>query len=156
MSYDPEGAVAAGLAAGIVMSLILWAVLAFLPLVKIDFFHFFGTFFRLEIRWLIYLVGGLSFLAVSVTLGLVHAAFYELLGLETGIFAWGLIFGLIQWGVVGFSLGLAPSVHSAVREGRAENFGIFVLNDRALAAMAFLGLNILYGMFVGSFYASLS
>ena len=137
------------------MALILWAVVAILPLVKLDFFHYFGTFFRLQGRSAIYVVGLLSFLAVSVTMGLVHGIFYELLGIETGIFAWGLIFGLVQWGVAGATLGLASSVHSAVREGREENFGIFVLNDRALSAMVFLGINVVYGIFVGSFYSSL-
>ena len=155
MSYDVEGAIGAGIFAGIVVALLLYITLAFFPRVKLNLFHILGTLLPVDQVLLIYLLGAIAFLGLSTLFALVHTAFLEVLGIETGIFAWGAIFGLVNWLVVGLAIGPFSRVHPWVRAGRMGSLGVYVLNDRTLTAMTFLAGNVLYGMFVGSFYDAL-
>ena len=155
MSYDIEGAIAAGISAGIVVALILYGSLAALPRVKLNIFHILGTLIPVDHVFLIYPLGAIAFLGLSTLFALVHAALLEVLGFETGIFAWGAIFGLVNWLVVGLVIGPLSQFHPWVRAGRMQSLGVYVLNDRTLTAMMFLAVNILYGIFVVSFYDAL-
>ena len=155
MSYDAEGAVGAGIFAGVVVTLILYVFLALFPRVKINLLHFLGTVFQVGRAWQVYPLGLLAFLVISAILGLIHASLYEAFGIDTNMVSWGLIFGIAQWLIDGALMGPASRLHPGVKTGLADDLGYFLVNERTAAAMAFLVVHLLFGVFVATFYDAL-
>ena len=86
---------------------------------------------------------------------MIHAAMYEALRIETNIVAWGLVFGLAQWLVVGFLMGPISKYHPRIKVGEADDLGYFAVNERLVAATAFLVLQVVFAVCSGTFYDAL-
>ena len=155
MSYDPEGALAAGIFACVLVVLFLYTFLTFFPRVKLNLVHLLGTIFPVTARWQIYPLGLLTILAMGGGISMVHAAIYEALRIDTDMVSWGLIFGVVQWLVIGLSLGPISRHHPRVKVGAADDLGYFAINERLVAGMAFLVLHVAFAVFCGTFYDAL-
>ena len=157
MPYSATGALGAGIFVALVTALILYSVYAFFPRqLRLNPLFFLGAWISAgEPRVLIYPVGAVLYTGLSVLFALVHAGFYQVFGVETSVFAWGVLFGTVQWVIDGIALGMAPLLHPKVRAGALASPGAFALNYPMAGALGFLVMHLLYGMLVGGFYDAL-
>ena len=54
---------------------------------------------------------------MSAVFGLVHAAAFSILDIDSNQAAGGLLFGLVHWAIVGMALGMLPLMHPRIRYG---------------------------------------
>ena len=155
MSYDVGAAVVAGLVGGAVMSMLLYAGIAMAPKqMKMNLFYLLGTM-MLPAGAMVYVAGAMMHGVMSVAFGLIHTGLYQAFGLESGLWAWGLVFGLLHWLVVGVGMGMMSVVHPRVRSGEVGAPGAFVKNYPGMTVMGFLMLHLVYGLLVGVVYEAL-
>lgn len=64
-----------------------------------------------------FLMGAMVHAGMSAALGLVHAAAFSILDIDSNQAAWGLLFGLVHWAIVGMALGTLPLMHLCIRYG---------------------------------------
>ena len=68
--------------------------------------------------------------------------------------AWGLLFGLAHWAVVGMALGMMPMMHPRIRDGEIVAPGFYTLRYPPMTAMGFLTLHLVFGVIVGALYGA--
>ncbi len=155
MSYDVGAAVLAGLVGGAVMAMLLYAGIAMAPKqMKMNLFYLLGTM-MLPTGAVVYVAGAMIHGMMSVAFGLIHTGLYQAFGLESGLWAWGLLFGLAHWIVVGVGMGMMSIVHPRVRSGEVGAPGAFAKNYPPMTVVGFLMLHLIYGLLVGVVYGAL-
>lgn len=154
MEFEGGAAVAAGLIGGAVMALLLYMGIAMMAAqMKMHLFRLLGTML-LEEGTAAYVLGGMVHAMMSVLFGLAHVALYIALDLESNLAAWGLLFGVGHWMIVGMALGMMPMMHRGIRSGSIDAPGFYALGYPRMTAMGFLMLHLVYGVLVGALYAA--
>ena len=154
MEFEGGAAVAAGLIGGAIMALLLYLGIAVVPTqMKMNLFRLLGTML-LEEGTAAYVLGGMVHAMMSVVFGLIHVALYTAFDLESNLAAWGLLFGVGHWMIVGMALGMMPIMHRGIRSGSIEAPGFYALSYPRMTAMGFLVLHLVYGVLVGVFYTA--
>lgn len=157
MPYSAGGAAGAGVMAGVVTLLALYATLfAGQRNLQLNVLFYLGLAVAPAGRpWLVYPAGFLIFIALSAAAALVHAGLHQAFSVETDIFAWGVLFGAGQWVVLGAALGLLARRHPAVASGAVSDPGPFATHYSLQTAVVFLAMHLLFGAFVAAFYDAL-
>ena len=154
MEFEGGAAVAAGLIGGAVMALLLYMGIAMMATqMKMNLFRLLGTML-LEEGTAAYVLGGMVHAMMSVLFGLVHVALYSAFDLESNLAAWGLLFGVGHWMIVGMALGMMPMMHRGIKSGSIDAPGFYALNYPRMTAMGFLMLHLVYGVLVDVFYTA--
>lgn len=144
---DPKSAVAAGMGAGVMMSV---ARLALLPiglrpvLLMTDIWR---GLLRLPSTRVAYAVH----LAVSGAVGVVYAFGFRMLGLRPSLGS-GLLGGVVHWLVAGVFMAVVPALDPEIPE-RQPRPGPFALRLGAGDAVAFLVNHLLFGVVMAKLYA---
>ena len=155
MDFDAGAAIVAGLVGGSAMGVLLYMGIGMMPnQMKMNLFLMLGTM-MIEDKKMTYVAGAMIHGAMSIAFGVVHAALYVALGLETDLIAWGLLFGLAHWAVTGIGLGMLPVMHPVMKRGGMAAPGAFAMRYPPMTAMGFLMLHILFGVLVGATYGAL-
>lgn len=155
MEIDVGAAIVAGLIGGSAMGVLLYMGIGLMPgQMKMNLFLMLGTM-MVEDRKMAYVAGAMMHGAMSIAFGLAHAALYVAFGLETSLVAWGLVFGLAHWAVMGMGLGMLPVMHPVIKSGGMAAPGAFAMGYPAMTAMGFLMLHIMFGVVVGATYGAL-
>ncbi len=102
-----------------------------------------------------YLAGAMMHGAMSIVFGLIHVVFYNALGLESELIAWGLLFGFVHWLISGMGLSMVPAMHPLMKRGQMETPGAFALSYPPLTAMGFFILHLVFGIVAGALYGAL-
>ena len=105
-------------------------------------------------KMMAYVAGAMMHAMMSIVFGLIHVAFFNAFDLETGLVAWGILFGLVHWLITGMGLGMVPVMHPLMRRGEMDAPGAFALNYPSATTMGFLMLHIVFGIFVAAFYTA--
>ncbi len=169
MSFDAGAAIGAGLIGGAVMSVLLYMGIAMMPRqMKMNLFLMLGTMMVgnnalasaseatvVSNKPMAYLAGGMMHGVMSIVFGLIHVAFYTALGLESGLVAWGLLFGFGHWLISGMGLSMVPAMHPLMKRGLMQAPGAFALSYPPLTAMGFFILHLVFGVVVGALYGAL-
>lgn len=139
------GAIIAGLAA----TFVSYVITRLVTVNQMGMERVFGTMFSGQARprlgfVLLYLCGAV--------LGVVYAALWSV---EIGWpdYLWGLVFGIVQWLVLGLALGVLPFVHAGVRSGTFPYPGLYM--TRLLGPPAFvagLASHVIFGFVVAYVY----
>ena len=154
MSFDGGSAVAAGIIAGAIMAAVLYMGIAMMPRqMKMNLFQLLGTM-MLKKGPMAYVMGAMVHAGMSTAFALVHAALFDAFDLTSSLAAWGLLFGLVHWAIVGMGLGMMPLMHRGIRQGVVDAPGAYAKNYPAMTIMGFLMLHLLYGVLVGAFYTA--
>ncbi|MBI3958581.1 MAG: hypothetical protein HY328_07215 [Chloroflexi bacterium] len=146
------GAIVAGLAGTIVMSMLM-AVAPMMGMPKMDIVGILGSMFSKQgntmIGWVMHLIMGIIF-------GLIYALLWNS-GIGTATLVGGLIFGVVHWLVVGLMMGGVPMMHAGVKAGTVKAPGIYMMNNGGM--MAFVGGLVghaVFGLVVGLVYGLLA
>ncbi len=154
MPFDGGAGALSGIIAGAIMAIVLYMGFAMMPRhMKMNLFLLLGTmmFGRGPIA---YMAGAMVHAAMSVAFALAHVALFDAFELDSSLAAWGLLFGLVHWVIVGMMLGMMPVMHRGIRLGLVEAPGAYAVRYPPMTAMGFLMLHLLYGVLVGAFYAA--
>jgi len=141
--------------AGVVASLVFSMVLALAPkmgMPKMDIVSLLGSMFSAKsnqaLGWMMHVVMGAVFALIY--------AFLWSLGIGTATWVGGLIFGVVQWLVVGMVMGMMPMLHVGIKSGAIEAPGLWMTNNGGL--MAFLGGligHVIFGIVIALVYTAL-
>lgn len=169
MDFEPGNAILAGLIGGAAMAMILYMGIIMLPRqMRMNLFMMLGSMV-LPVGAGAFLMGAMVHAGMSAVFGLVHAAAFSVLGIDSDQAAWGLLFGLVHWAIVGMALGMLPLMHPRLRRagnGLAANAGdldqgdlldapgFYALNYPMMTALGFLMLHLLFGVVVGALYGN--
>lgn len=141
--------------AGVVASLVFSMILAMAPkmgMPKMDIVGLLGSMFstktNLALGWMMHLMMGVVF-------ALVYAFLWSL---SIGAATWlgGLIFGMVQWLVVGVVMGMIPMMHVGIKSGAVQAPGMWMTNSGGF--MAFMGGlvgHMIFGIVIALVYAAL-
>lgn len=152
MPFDGGAGALSGILAGAIMAVVLYMGIAVMPRqMKMNLFLLLGTMI-LDKGPLAYVMGGMVHAGMSVGFALAHVAIFDALDVNSALVAWGLLFGLVHWAIVGMALGMMPIMHRGIRLGVVEAPGAYALRFPPMTAMGFLMLHLLYGLLVGAFY----
>jgi len=99
-------------------------------------------------------MGAMIHAGMSVVFGLIHGAVFSAADIDSAQAAWGLLFGLVHWAVVGMALGMLPLMHPRIRGGEMGAPGFYALRYPPMTAMGFLMLHLLFGMIAGALYGA--
>ena len=169
MIFDVGAAVGSGLIGGAVMSVLLYMGIAIMPRqMRMNLFLMLGTMMVgnkplatgheatiISNKPMAYLAGAMMHGVMSIVFGLIHVAFYTALGLESGLVAWGLLFGFVHWLISGMGLSKVPTMHPLMKRGQMETPGAFALSYPPMTAMGFFILHLVFGIVVGALYGAL-
>ncbi len=154
MNFELGWAMLAGLIGGAVMAAILYMGILMLPRqMKMNLFMMLGTM-MLPAGALAFAMGAMVHAGMSVVFGLVHAGIYSAADIGSAQAAWGLLFGLVHWTVVGMALGMMPLMHPRIGSGEIDAPGFYALNFPPMTAMGFLMLHLVFGVLVGALYGA--
>jgi len=149
---DVLGAVVAGLAGTIIMTMVM-VMAPRMGMPEMDIPGMLGSMFNSEGNRTMGMV-------MHLLMGIIFAIVYALLwnaGIGTVTWLWGVIFGAVHWLISGLMMGVVPMMHAGVKAGKEEAPGIFMMNNGGM--MAFMGglighvifglvVAIVYGLFV--------
>ncbi len=154
MPYSASGAIGAGILSAAAVLLALYAAVFVFPRqVRMNILCYLGlAIVPGRLPALAYAAGTIACLGIAILAALAHAGLHQAFGIETDLFAWGVLFGLGQWGVLGAALGLLGRRHPALRSQQVADPGLFGINLPLPSAIAFLGVQLLFGAFVAAFY----
>ncbi len=154
MDFEPGWAILAGLVGGAVMAIMLYMGILMLPQqMKMNLFMMLGSM-MLPVGVAAFVMGAMVHAGMSIALGLVHGAIFAAADIGSDEAAWGLLFGLVHWGVVGMALGMMPLMHPRIRSGEIDAPGFYALGYPPMTAMGFLMLHLVYGVIVGALYGA--
>ena len=154
MEFEPGYAILAGLSGGAVMAVILYMGIAMMPQqMKMNLFMMLGSMV-LPVGVGAFLMGAMVHAGMSVVFGLLHGGVFAVLDIDSAWAAWGLLFGLAHWAVVGMALGMMPMMHPRMRSGEIDEPGFYALRYPPMTAMGFLMLHLVFGMTVGALYGA--
>ena len=152
MDFEPEWAILAGLVGGAVMAIMLYMGILMLPQqMKMNLFMMLGSM-MLPVGAAAFVMGAMVHAGMSVGFGLIHGAVFAAADIDSAEAAWGLLFGVAHWGVVGMALGMMPLIHPRMRSGEIDEPGFYALRCPPMTAMGFLMLHLVYGVIVGALY----
>jgi hypothetical protein len=92
-------------------------------------------------------------------MGIVFALIYAFLwssGISAATWVGGLIFGTVQWLVVGMVMGMMPMLHVGIKSGAVKAPGLWMTDNGGL--MAFIGGlvgHMIFGIVIALVYAAL-
>lgn len=154
MEFEPGYAILAGLSGGAVMAVILYMGIAMMPQqMKMNLFMMLGSMV-LPVGVGAFLMGAMVHAGMSVVFGLIHGGVFAALDIDSAWAAWGLLFGLAHWAVVGMALGMMPMMHPRMRSGEIDEPGFYALRYPPMTAMGFLMLHLVFGLTVGALYGA--
>ncbi len=154
VDFEPGWAILAGLIAGGVMAAILYMGNFMLPnQMKMNLFMMLGSM-MLPVGAAAFLMGAMMHAGMSVVFGLIHGAVFAAADIDSALAAWGLLFGLVHWAVVGMALGMLPLMHPRIRNGEIDAPGFYALNLPPMTAMGFLMLHLVFGVLVAVLYGA--
>ena len=154
MEFEPGWAILAGLIGGAVMAAILYMGIALLPQhMKMNLFAMLGTMV-LPAGAAAFLMGAMAHAVMSVGFGLIHGAVFAVADIDSSEAAWGLVFGLVHWAIVGMALGMLSLMHPRMRAGEMDSPGFYALSYPPMTAMGFLMLHLVFGVIVGALYGT--
>jgi len=154
MDFEPGWAILAGLIGGAVMALILYMGIFMLPKqMKMNLFMMLGTM-MLPVGTMAFVMGAMIHAGMSVVFGLIHGGVFAAADIGSAQAAWGLLFGLVHWAVVGMALGMMPVMHPRMRSGEIDAPGFYALSYPPMTAMGFLMLRLVFGAIVGALYGA--
>ena len=152
MDFEPGWAILAGLVGGAVMAVILYMGIVMMPQqMKMNLFMMLGTMV-LPVGVAAFVMGAMVHAGMSVVFGLIHGAVFSALDVDSAWAAWGLLFGVAHWAVVGMALGMVPMMHPRMRSGEIDEPGFYALRFPLMTAIGFLMLHLVYGVIVGALY----
>ncbi|MEP7136262.1 MAG: DUF6789 family protein [Chloroflexota bacterium] len=140
--------------AGVVASLVFSVVLAMAPkmgMPKMDIVSLLGSMFgkpNQALGWMMHLMMGVVFALIY--------AFLWSLGIGAATWLFGLIFGAVQWLVVGMVMGMIPMMHAGIKSGAVKAPGLWMTSNGGL--MAFMGGlvgHMIFGLVIALVYAAL-
>ena len=142
------GAIVAGLVGTIVMSLVM-AMAPIMGMPKMDIVGMLGSMLTKDgnttLGWVMHLMMGIVF-------ALIYAGSWGLhIGAAT--LAFGLLFGVVQWLIVGLMMGGVPMLHAGIKAGSVQTPGVYMIS--AGGTLAFMGGLIghaIYGLVVALVY----
>jgi len=142
------GAIVAGLAGTVVMSMLM-AMAPKMGMPKMDIVGMLGSMFDKKgntmMGWGMHLMMGILF-------GIIYALLWSN-GVGTASAVGGLIFGLVHWLIVGLMMGGVSMMHAGVKAGTVAAPGLYMMNNGGM--MAFVGGlmgHALFGLVVGLVY----
>ena len=142
------GAIVAGLAGTIVMSMVIMMAPS-MGMPKMDIVRMLGSMFSKEgntgLGWVMHLMMGVIF-------AIIYAALWAA-GVGSATWAGGLVFGAVHWLVAGLMMGGVPMMHAGVKAGTVKAPGLYMTADGGM--MAFVGGLIghaVYGLVVALVY----
>ena len=154
MEFEAGYAILAGLIGGGVMAIMLYMGILLLPeQMKMNLFMMLGTMV-LPAGAAAFVMGAMVHAVMSVIFGLAHGAVFAAADIDSGEAAWGLLFGLVHWAIVGMALGMLPLMHRGIRDGEIDAPGFYALNYPPMTAMGFLMLHLVFGVIVGALYGT--
>ncbi len=154
MDFEPEWAILAGLVGGAVMAVILYMGFIMMPQqMKMNLFMMLGSM-MLPVGAAAFLMGAMVHAGMSVVFGLIHGAVFAAADIDSAEAAWGLLFGVAHWAVVGMALGMMPLMHPRMRSGEIDEPGFYALRYPPMTAMGFLMLHLVFGAIVGALYGA--
>ena len=104
MEFNAGAAIIAGLIGGAAMVVPLYMGIAMIPnQMKMNLFLMLGTVMIFRGGPMAYVAGAMIHAAMSIAFALIHVAVYTAFGLETELAAWGVLFGVVHWVVVGMA-----------------------------------------------------
>ncbi len=119
------GAVVAGIAGTIVMTLVMVAAPK-MGMPKMDIVGVLGSMFKKE--------GNRPLgLAMHFMMGIVFAVIYALLwskGIGRATIGYGAIFGVVHWLIFGLVMGMIPMLHAGIKAGTVKAPGVYMTNNR--------------------------
>ncbi len=152
MDFEPEWAILAGIVGGAVMAVMLYMGNIMLPQqMKMNLFMMLGSM-MLPVGAAAFVMGAMVHAGMSVVFGLIHGAVFAAADVDSAEAAWGLLFGVVHWAVVGMALGMLPLMHPRIRSGEIDAPGFYALSYPPMTAMGFLMLHLVYGVIVGALY----
>ena len=156
MELNLGNAVAAGLAGTAVMTVLLYMGIAAMPRqMTMNILWMEGSMVARD-RTAGYAAGLMMHAVMGILFAVIHAAFYQAFDVTSGLASWGLVFGAVHWLIVGFALGMLPSVHPLMKSGQLAAPGAFALKSPLLTVMGFLMLHLVFGLVVGTVYEALA
>ena len=126
------GAIIAGLAGTIVMTLVM-AMAPKMGMPKMDIVGMLGSMFNADGSRTLGII-------MHLMMGVVFAIVYNLLwnvGIGAVSWLWGLVFGSVHWLVTGMMMVIIPMMHAGIKAGKGEAPGAFMMKDGGI--MAFMG-----------------
>ena len=154
MEFEPGWAILAGLSGGTVMAVILYMGIVMMPQqMKMNLFMMLGSMI-LPVGVGAFVMGAMIHAGMSVVFGLIHGGFFAALDIDSAWAAWGLLFGVAHWAVVGMALGMMPMMHPRMRSGEIDEPGFYALRYPPMTAMGFLMLHLVFGVTVGALYGA--
>ncbi len=142
------GAIVAGLAGTIVMSMLL-VMAPRMGMPKMDIVGMLATMFtpsgNTGLGWGMHLMMGVVF-------ALIYAGLWSA-GLGSATLVGGLAFGAVHWLVVGLVMGGVPMMHAGVRAGTAKAPGLYMTAEGGMLSLAggLMG-HLVYGLVVAVVY----
>lgn len=141
--------------AGVVASLVFSLVLMMAPkmgMPKMGIVSLLGSMFspqtNLVVGWMMHLMMGIVFALIY--------AFLWSLGIGAPTWVGGLVFGAVQWLIVGLVMGMIPMMHAGIKSGAVKAPGLWMTNNGGL--MAFMGGlvgHMIFGIVIALVYAAL-
>jgi hypothetical protein len=141
--------------AGIVATVVFSAVLLMAPkmgMPKMDIVSLLGSMFSARsnqaLGWMMHLMMGIVFALLY--------AFLWSAGISGATWLGGLIFGAVQWLVVGMVMGMIPMLHVGIKSGVIKAPGLWMTNTGGLMAfMGGLAGHMIFGTVLALSYAAL-
>jgi hypothetical protein len=141
--------------AGVVASLVFSIVLAMAPrmgMPRMDIVSLLGSMFSAKsnqaLGWMMHLMMGIVFALIY--------AFLWSSGISGATWVGGLIFGAVQWLVVGMVMGMMPMMHVGIKSGAVKAPGLWMTSNGGI--MAFMGGlvgHLIFGTVIALSYAAL-
>ncbi len=154
MDFEPGYGILAGVIGGGVMAVMLYMGILLLPQqMKMNLFTMLGTMV-LPAGAAAFMMGAMVHVVMSGAFGLAHGAVFAVADVDSNEAAWGLLFGVVHWAVVGMALGMLPLMHRGIRDGEIDAPGFYALNYPPMTAMGFLMLHLVFGVIVGALYGT--
>ena len=152
MDFDPGAAVAAGIVATVVMTVLMYMGKAMLPRqMPMDILYMLGSMVTPS-RAPAYLVGTMMHAVNGIVFALIHTGLYQAFELEEGLVGWGALFGFVHWIAFGMAMGMMSLMHPLVRRGQLADPGWFVLRYPKLNVMGALMVHLVFGLVLGALY----
>jgi hypothetical protein len=154
MEFELVPALTAGIVAGIAMILVRLGLRAAGIRLRMDVLLMWGTMLG-QRGTSGRLVGWAMHLLVSIVIGVVYAAGFQILGVaEESAWVWGVLGGVVHWLFGGLFLAIVPQLHPEIPEGRGAP-GPFARSYGALEVAAFIAGHLAYGVVFAISYALL-
>ncbi len=152
MAWDGGAAVAAGAVATAVMTAMLYMGFFMMPRqMPMNLLYMLGTMVTTR-TGPAYMMGAMAHAMMGIVFALIYTGVFRAFDVEADFAAWGLLFGLVHWAVVGVGMGMMGAMHPLMRRGEMAAPGPLVMNYPAMTVVGFLMLHLVFGVLVGVLY----